>query len=187
MPLRTRLVTGVTALLLAAVGLGGPASGALSDYYLAAGSGTNVFSVRYTGTMNATWRGYLQSGVSAWNSTYSSTGTVISTTSGSTNKSLRLGSLPSGTIGQYQYGGTRANRTFVITVDANRIIDSPQRVASIAAWARFTTMHELGHALSLKDNPSTSSASIMTYKPMSWTGVYASPRPYDTSAVASIY
>ncbi len=187
MPLRTRLGAGAAALVLAVVGLGAPASGALSDYYLAAGSGTNVFSVKFTGAMNSTWRGYLQSGVSAWNSTYSTTGTVISTTSGATNKSLRLGSLPSGTIGQYEYGGSRANRTFVITVDANRIIDSPNRIASIAAWARFTAMHELGHALSLKDNPATSSASIMKYKPMSWTGVYASPRAYDKNAVASIY
>lgn len=187
MTVRSRRLLAVAAVVVALVGLGGSASGALSDYYLSAGSGTNVFAVKLAGTMNSTWRGYLHSGVSAWNSTYSQTGTLISVTSGSTNKSIQLGALPSGTIGRYQYGGSRADRTFAITVDAQQIIDSPQRIASIAKWAKFTTMHELGHGLSLKDNPSTGSASIMKYKPMSWTGVYGSPRAYDKNAVATIY
>jgi|SRR5690554_362848 len=187
MTVRSRRAIAVAVVLLALVGLGGPARGALSDHYLSAGSGTNVFTVRFAGTMNSTWRGYVQSGISAWNSTYSQTGTLISTTTGSSSKSLQLGALPSGTIGRYQYGGSRANRTFAITVDAQQIIDSPQRVSSVAKWAKFTAMHELGHALSLKDNPSTGSASIMKYKPMSWTGVYGSPRAYDKNAVASIY
>src|SRR5690606_18505546 len=143
--------------------------------------------LRLAGSMNSTWRGFLRDGVSAWNGTYSSTGTVISITTGSTNKSVRLGSLPSGMIGRYQYGGTRSDRTFVVTVDAEKIADAPNRISSIGSWARFTTMHELGHALSLKDNPDTTSSTVMDYKPMSWTGVYSAPRAYDRSAVASIY
>lgn len=164
-----------------------PAQAARSDYYFSGGVGTNRFTMKITGSMNSTWRGFLSSGISAWNGTYATTGTAISQTSGSTSKTMRLGSLPSGTIGRYEYSGNRSNRTFRITVDAQQIINHRHRVSSIGSWAKFTSMHELGHALSLKDNPSTTSSSIMTYKPMGWTGVYGSPRSYDRSSVAAIY
>lgn len=181
------LTAALAAVLLLVTALAVPAHADRSDYYFSGGVGTNRFSMKITGSMNATWRGFLASGISAWNGTYSSTGTVISQTTGSSNKTMRLGSLPSGTIGRYEYSGDRSNRTFRITVDAQQIIDHPNRVASIGAWAKFTSMHELGHALSLKDNPSTSSASIMKYKGMGWAGVYGSPRSYDRSSVAAIY
>lgn len=185
--LAATIVTAVAAVTLAVATLVAPAQAARSDYYFSGGVGTNRFAMKITGSMNSTWRGFLSSGISAWNSTSGSTGTYISQTAGSSNKTMTLGSLPSGTIGRYQYSGNRSNRTFRITVDARQIIDHPNRVASIGAWAKFTSMHELGHALSLKDNPSTSSASIMKYKPMGWAGVYGSPRAYDRSSVAAIY
>lgn len=191
-PSRTaRAVAGLVAVVLATVlataPLAASAQAARSDYYFSGGVGTHRFAMKISGSMNSTWRGYLSSGISEWNGTYSSTGTLISQTTGSSNKTMRLGSLPAGMIGRYEYSGGRSDRTFRITVDAQQIIDHPDRVSSIGAWAKFTSMHELGHALSLRDNPATTSSSIMKYKPMGWTGVYGSPRSYDRNAVAAIY
>ncbi len=57
---------------------------------------------------------------------------------------------------------------------------------TFATWAKFTSTHELGHGLSLADNPSTTMASVMKYVSSTATpGTY--PRTYDINEVARIY
>lgn len=164
------------------------ATAALSDYYTSAGVGNNTFATYIATNINETWRGYVRYGITAWNGTYSSTGTALATTTSSTSiRKAGIGNLPSGWLGSYSYGGTRANRSFQITIDATQIINSPDRTASIGAFAQYASMHEFGHALSLKDNPNTTSTSIMKYRYANWSSPYQSPRTYDIANVASIY
>ena len=164
-----------------------PAS-ASPAYYYAGGVGTTQFGVGIDDNMNGTWSNFLRSGFAAWNNTYTTTHVAIGEVLvGPADKNVILGTLPSGTLGLYAPAGTRANRAFLITLDANQIINAPGRIASIGSWATFATIHELGHSLSIIDNPNTSSTSVMKYHATSWSSPYQSPQTWDKNAVATIY
>jgi hypothetical protein len=153
-----------------------------SAHYYSGGVGTSRFSVEITG-VNPTWYGHLQHGVTAWNNTYSSSGALLGIT-GTSNKEMTAGNYSTTWLGQYSPSGTRANRTFLIRANARRIAE--MEGSTFSTWARFTSTHELGHALSLADNPNTTSASVMKYVASSGTPG-TTPRTHDINDVAATY
>lgn len=150
--------------------------------YYSGGVGSTAFSVRITG-VNSTWTGYWQSGITAWNNTAGSTGVAIGQNS-SSPRTLTAGNYADSWLGLYSPSGTRTNRTFLARANATRI--SQMTGSNFATWARFTTTHELGHALSLGDNPQTSAASIMKYIASSATP-FTTPRAFDIQRVIEYY
>jgi len=57
--------------------------------------------------------------------------------------------------------------------------------ANLVTWAQSTTTHELGHGLSLADDPNTSASSLMKHNRNRTT--VGSPTAYDKSEVLRIY
>ncbi|MCZ4510737.1 hypothetical protein O3Q52_21600, partial [Streptomyces sp. ActVer] len=84
----------------------------------------------------------------------------------------------------YDPSGLRPiNRVFKIKANARTLErDSGSRMTE---WCRSTTTHELGHALSLDDNPNTGRVSLMKHGRNRTT--VQKPQPYDVSEVRRIY
>jgi len=186
--MQRRILPVLAALTIAALVLATPASAT----YLSSGSGTNVFSV-YHYPANPTWETYMDHARICWNATSTTTGTSISQTSSSSAiKKIQAGSWSTTWTGLYSPSGSRASRTFLIQLNADRIAwirETYPGSVSFGTWAAWTACHEMGHALSLADNPSgyTSLTSIMKY-PVSWaTTLYSTPRTHDINEVASYY
>lgn len=160
-----------------------PLSSASATYY-SGGSGTRKFTVAVTG-VNPTWESALIGAPGVWNAS----GAGVSIAVGpSVSKRITAGNYPTETwLGLYTPSGTRANRSFIIQHNANRIsaVDGVSP-GTWSQWVRWTTLHELGHALSLDDNPVTSQASIMKY-PSASVVPFQSPRPYDIADVLAFY
>lgn len=178
----------LAALTIGALLLATPASAT----YSAGGSGTNVFSV-YHYPANPTWETYMDHARICWNATSTTTGTSISQTSSSSAiKKIQAGNWNTTWTGLYSPDGSRANRIFLIRLNADRIAwiraTYPDSV-SFATWATWTSCHEMGHALSLADNPPgyTSLTSIMKYPAASASTLYSTPRTHDINEVASYY
>lgn len=160
------------------------AAPASADYY-AGGVGTTQFNVRMTGALNDVWRGYLGHSIDTWNATYSQgTRVVIARNTTNSPRTMTAARYDEDWLGLYTPSGTRANRSFHIQANA-RTIALPTG-GTVATWARWVTAHELGHALSLADNPGTSQASIMKYPPSN-SSPATTPRAYDISEVIRIY
>lgn len=87
--------------------------------------------------------------------------------------------------GLYSPTGSRnPSRTFSIKVNTKKLsADAP--AASYWTWVRSSATHELGHALSLNDNPGTTSASLMKHSRNRAT-IYL-PQTYDKNEVKAIY
>ncbi|WP_418275716.1 hypothetical protein ACNHYB_12770 [Isoptericola jiangsuensis] len=153
-----------------------------SATYYSGGVGDNIFSVQITG-VNSTWNGYLKHGITTWSNTYSKTGTSIANSS-SSNKKMTASNYSTTWLGLYTPGGTRSDRSFTIKANATRINDMTG--GTFARWAQWVSNHELGHGLSLADNPSTSRSSVMKYLSSSSnpsTGLFS----YDLDEVIRIY
>ena len=101
---------------------------------------------------------------------------------------MTAGNYPGETwLGLYTPSGTRSNRTFLIQVNANEVsVVDAVSPGSFSQWVRWTSIHELGHALSLADNPVTTWQSIMKY-PSASVVPYQSPKSYDVNDVLAIY
>ena len=152
-----------------------------SATYYSGGVGSPRFTVQITG-VNSTWASYLRFGVGAWNATRD-TGVQITTVSSST-RTMTAGSYDQTWLGLYTPGGTRANRSF--TIQANARVVGLTTGGTYRQWARFVATHELGHALSMADNPPTSSASVMKYVPPT-SSPATTPRAYDVAELIRIY
>ncbi|WP_166867812.1 hypothetical protein [Salinibacterium sp. ZJ70] len=86
--------------------------------------------------------------------------------------------------GEYQPGGWPWDRTFSIRANATTL--SAVTYSTMENRSKFTAIHELGHALSLADNPSTSSASVMKY-PSGAAGIFTAPTTFDKTNVKNKY
>lgn len=162
---------------------------ASAEYY-SGGSGTNAFAI-YHYPANPTWQSYMNHGPACWNAT--GTGTSISrTTNSSAIKKMQPGTWNTTWTGLYTPSGNRSNRAFLIQLNASRITwirDNYPNSVPFATWARWTACHEVGHALSLDDNPSgqTYNTSIMRFPLTSVTALYTTPRIYDINDVNAFY
>jgi len=86
--------------------------------------------------------------------------------------------------GEYAPSGTRGlDRGFVIRINAKAIARDEPNPNNHWAWNTAITVHEIGHALSLADNPATAQFSIMKYPPNNRWGSYANPTSYDIQEV----
>ncbi|WP_141538601.1 hypothetical protein [Isoptericola jiangsuensis] len=180
--LKTRLAALAAFAIVAAGGLVVGASAPAEATYYSGGVGTNQFSVQITG-VNSTWNGYLKNGITKWSATYSETGTSIANSSNSPRK-MTASNYNTTWLGLYTPSGTRSNRSFTIKANASRINDMTG--GTFARWAKFTSTHELGHALSLADNPNTTRASVMKYRAAS-SDPGSTPYSYDRDEVVRIY
>lgn len=175
---RALVATAATAALgLSSLVMAAPAS---ADYY-SGGMPSRSWNVRAVG-INDTWIGFLDTGRSRWNSTSAGTSIGRSTSAASTFTAGRY--TGQSWYGLYSPSGIRGiNRTFAIQVNAYTI--ERDSGSNMTAWCRSTTTHELGHGLSLADNPSTTSSSLMKHSRNRAT--VGSPTSYDISEVLRIY
>lgn len=153
-----------------------------SATYYAGGVGTNRFSVQITGVGDS-WNAHLKHGITKWNATFNTTGVLISNSSSSQRK-MTAAQYSQTWLGLYSPSGTRANRSFLI--QANSRETASMSPAPPSDWARHVSVHELGHALSLADNPAVSQISVMKY-PSASSYPYQNPTGYDISEVAAFY
>ncbi|MEU0938025.1 MULTISPECIES: hypothetical protein [unclassified Embleya] len=154
------------------------ASGPAHATYWSGGMPRADFDIR-TFDYNSTWQGPLVRAISNWNGT--ATPVAIGTLSNSRN-TLTVKSYSDTWYGLTTSKGPRnSSRTFTIKMNSRTI----NRDAT--NWNNMVTRifsHELGHGLSLADNPSTSKASIMKYQ--SWSTL-VKPTAYDIAEVNRIY
>jgi hypothetical protein len=163
-----------TTLVVAAV-----ATPASATYYTG-GMSSRSYNVKPSG-INDTWVGFLDTARSNWNS--SGAGTSIGRSS-SAAAVFTAGRYSASWYGLYTPHGIRGiNRTFTIQVNARTL--EADSGSNFTAWILSTSTHELGHAVSLADNPSTSSSSLMKHSRNRTT--LQKPTSYDVSEVQRIY
>lgn len=168
----------VTMLCVLALTLGG-ASVAHADYF-SPGMPSKKNSVRYVG-VNPTYVNHFDNGRFRWNSAVSG---VTFGKSNAAKNTMTAARYSASWYGYYTaYGPRNSSRTFTIQVNARTL--SRDAGGNLSNWIASTTTHELGHALSLADNPNTSKSSIMKYSRNRATMI--SPQPYDVSEVNRIY
>lgn len=163
-----------TALVVTAV-----ATPASATYY-SGGMPTRSFNVKPSG-INDTWVGFLDTSRANWNG--SGAGTSIGRSS-SAAAVFTAGRYSASWYGLYTPHGIRGiNRTFTIQVNARTL--EADSGSNFTKWILSTSTHELGHALSLADNPNTSSSSLMKHSRNRTT--LQKPTSYDVSEVQRIY
>ena len=151
---------------------------ARADYF-SGGMPSRSFNVRMVG-INPTWVACFDHGAGWWNGEAGariwSTSTAAST--------FTAGRYSQSWLGHYQGHGIRhINRTFTIQVNARTLQE--QSGAHMTQWMRSTCAHELGHSLSLADNPNTSQSSLMKHNRNRTT--LQGPTAYDIREVERIY
>lgn len=167
------------ALASLALVVGAGALPANADYY-SGGMPGRSFAVKPVG-INDTWIGFLDTARGNWNS--AGAGASI-TRSSSAAATFTAGRYSASWFGLYSPSGIRGiNRTFQIQVNARTLQESAG--SNFTAWILSTCTHELGHALSLADNPNTTSSSLMKHSRNRTT--VQKPQSYDVSEVKRIY
>ena len=147
--------------------------------YTSLGMPTASFWMSTTGLSTA-WVGYVDTARGAWNT---STGSYIKRNSTAASF-LTAKDMPEWDwYGLYTAYGTRSTRTFKIQVNTYYLKqDAGPRLYE---WIMSTTTHELGHSLSLADDPVTTQSSLMKHARNRST-VYK-PTAYDIQDVARWY
>ncbi|WP_326722952.1 hypothetical protein OHT59_29710 [Streptomyces sp. NBC_00243] len=146
--------------------------------YWSGGMPSASFSIR-TFSYNPSWQGPLTNGISNWNGT--ATPAAIGTLSNSRN-TLTATSYSDTWYGLFTSSGPRdSSRTFTIKLNSRTIARDATNFSNMVTRV-FS--HELGHGLSMADNPSTSSSSIMKYT--AWSTL-VKPTAYDIAEVNRIY
>lgn len=106
--------------------------------------------------LNSTWKPIIQASASAWNST--SAGVTISLKTSGTSDHIIVAEPRTetwyGLCSQSYVVSTGATVSSVITLNTNTLTTD---------IAQSTAVHEMGHLFSLKDNPSATDDSIMSY------------------------
>ena len=170
-----RLAAVAAAASVVVAGLGVPAQ---ATYY-SGGMPTRTFNYKTHG-INDTWVAYYDTANIRWNQRVSSnigrsTSAAADATAGSYSQSW---------YGNYDPHGQRSiNRTFTIKLNSRTINRDYTSSSARTKYTRIFATHEIGHALSLDDNPNTALTSIMKYN---W-GSTEVPAQYDIDEVARIY
>ncbi len=169
----------IAAAPLAAAVIMVPASPASADYY-SGGMPGKSFNVRVFG-VNPTWQGHFNTARANWNNAPGGIGVSIGQTT-TANASMTAASYSASWYGIYTPYNTRATRSFTIQINSRTLAnDSP----NLTAWIESTSTHELGHALSLADNPNTTAISLMKHDRDRANN--RRPQSYDRREVVRIY
>ena len=175
---RNRILSKIVAIMYVLAFAIGGASAANADYF-AGGMPSKKNSVKYVG-VNSTYVNHFDNARFRWNAL---SGVTFGKSNAAKN-TMTAARYSSSWYGLYTSKGLRnRSRTFTIQVNARSIQEDSGR--NMSKWIASTSTHELGHALSLDDNPKTSKASLMKYSRNRSTVI--SPQPYDVSEVKRIY
>ncbi len=170
-----------SALPLAALLAFAPAGTAKADYY-DGGMPTPSFNVQYTG-VNQAWQQLFDEARNRWNQTKATANLRIERND-KAQGTMTAAQYPRNWFGLYSPAGQRTSeRTFSIYV--NTITLKASSGSHFKEWAASTSTHELGHALSLADNPSTDKPSLMKHSRDRTTTL--APQQYDIDEVRRIY
>jgi hypothetical protein len=152
---------------------------ALATYY-SGGMPSKSFNYRTHG-INSTWVGYYDTANIRWNQRVSSS--IGRSTSAAANATAA--SYSQTWYGLYTPHGVRnINRTFTIQLNSRTIVAQwGGSSANLTRYSQIIATHEVGHSLSLDDNPNVSNTSIMKYN---W-GSTDVPTSYDITDVGNIY
>lgn len=176
--LRKRILSGIIATLCALAFVAGGATAANADYF-AGGMPSTKNSVKYVG-VNSSYVTKFDNARFRWNSLPA----VTFGKSSAAQNTMTAARYPHSWYGYYTaYGPRNRSRTFKIQVNARTIQEASG--SNMSKWIDSTSTHELGHALSLADNPKTSKASLMKHSRNR--AMIISPQPYDVSEVNRIY
>ena len=157
----------------------GMTTSAQADYYDGGMPGRS-FNVKPVG-INDTWVGFLDTGRKNWKN--SGAGANIGRKSNA-KATFTAGRNNESWLGLYSPSGFRSiNRVFKIKINAKKI--EAKSGSKMTEWCRSTATHELGHALSLDDNPGTRKASLMKHSRNRAT--MQKPQSYDVAEVKRIY
>ncbi|MEV4345162.1 hypothetical protein AB0J83_11865 [Actinoplanes sp. NPDC049596] len=147
--------------------------------YYSGGMPSRTFNYKTHG-INSTWVEFYDTGNIRWNQRVSShigrsTSAAADATAGSYSQSW---------YGQYSPHGVRGiNRTFSIKVNSRTL--QAAAGSNYTKWITSTVTHEIGHSLSLADNPNTTQASLMKHSRNRTTSQL--PTAYDIAEVERIY
>lgn len=177
LPLYRTAVAVTAALALVATS----ASPAAATYY-SGGMPSINWNYRVHG-VNPTWVEFFDTGNIRWNQRVSSR----LGRSNSAAADATAGDYSASWYGLYTPHGIRGvNRTFTLQINARTLRNDFPNSAIYKRQALVTITHELGHGLSMADNPNTSSRSIMKYSDIDSLAVEV-PTAYDIAEVARIY
>ncbi|MCE0446368.1 hypothetical protein LT493_21600 [Streptomyces tricolor] len=143
--------------------------------YYSGGMPKRSFSVKTVG-INSEWVKYFDTARGNWNN--AGVGASIKRKS-SAKPSFTAGNYNQSWYGLHAPSGSRPNRSFQIKVNAKTLWRDTGNIPKYDKWVRSTSTHELGHALSLADNPNTSKASLMKHSRDR--SKIQKPQPYDKS------
>lgn len=170
---RSTLVLTAAAALIASAGVPAEAT------YSSGGMPTRTFNYRTHG-INPTWVSYFDTGNIRWNQRVNS----HIGRSNSAAADATAGRYGQSWYGQHDpHGARNINRTFTIKINIELL--SARAGSNLEKWILSTTTHELGHALSLADNPNVGDASIMKHDRNRTTSQL--PTAYDIREVERIY
>ena len=172
--IRRSVLRGVAIGAVGLLAVGATQQSASATYY-DGGMPSLSFTVRPV-NVNDVWIGYLDTARGYWNAT--SAGTHITRTTTSKN-TYTAGRWNYSWGGRYTPSGSGSGRTFTIEVNVQYL--EARAGSSLKTWILSTSTHELGHALKLADNPSTTKASLMKYD-RDPAKIYK-PQSYDISEV----
>lgn len=175
---RLRRGTSVGSMALATVLVLASVTPAHADYY-SGGMPSAYFNYKAV-SVNSTWKGYFNAAAARW--TQSAAQTAIGAVTSSRN-TMTAASYSQSWYGYYTPYGTRGTRSFKIQVNVRTLSNAAG--SNLTKWIASTATHELGHALSLADNPNTTRASLMKHSRNRTTLI--APTSYDVSEVNRIY
>jgi hypothetical protein len=150
-----------------------------SATYWSGGMPRAAFNIRPY-SYNTSWQPNLNRALTIWNA--SATPASITKNTASRNY-LQAAQYADTWYGLFTSWGPRdSSRYFRIRLNARTIA---RDAVNFANWVTSCFVHELGHGLSMADNPSTTRASIMKHSRNRNTMI--SPQPYDIEEVNRIY
>jgi hypothetical protein len=172
-----RSISSLCALLLAGLAFATFAMPASASFY----SG-GMYYAKFTiqpYSYNSTWQGPLNQALANWVATPTCANPYKSSASES---SLTATQFADGWYGLYTPHGSGQTRYFTIQLNSRTIAHDATNVGNFITSA-FT--HELGHALSLADDPATAAATIMSHARNRNT--MTKPQTYDINDVNNFY
>jgi hypothetical protein len=149
-----------------------------SAIYYSGGMPSATFSIK-PWNYNSTWQSPLDSALASWNATATPANLTKSSGAAAT---LTVSSVSDTWYGLYTPTGIWPFRSFTIRLNSRTISADAINVSN---FIRSTFAHELGHGLSLGDNPTTSASSLMKHSRNRNT-MYL-PQSYDIAEVNSYY
>lgn len=172
--LRAFASTSVVACVLSVCG----ATPARADYQ-PYGMPSHVFWMKTSGLSTA-WLGYVDTARGAWNT---SSGSYIKRNSTAAPTFTAGNYTAQAWYGLYSPGAVGGSRSFTIFVNTHTL--KQDAGAKLYEWIISTSTHELGHALSLADNPQAARVSLMKHGRDR--ALVRKPTAYDVEEVGRYY